>query len=192
MRFTSAATDISTVSTAYSNPAADPQFPDGTDFGAPSTSTVTGWTGSASSSYGYDPAAGFPTGGYILPPANFDKVRIAHAVIMSCAVLILFPAGGIIIRVLNHDHIVWIHAAFQMTAWVFYVAGAGMGIYLARSIFQVCLAATLPSPLRSTSLHTRSQKRQLTNIPPTRPAASTPSSASSSSASSPSSPYPKP
>ena len=186
-----AAIDVCVVSTAYSNPAADPQIPDGTDFSASSTSTVTGWTGSASSSYGYDPAAGFPTGDYILPPANFNKVRVAHAVIMSCAVLILFPAGGIIIRVLNHHHIVWIHAAFQMTAWVFYVAGAGMGIYLARNIFQVCRVAILTSPLRTT-LHTRASRRQLTKISPSRSAASTPSSASSSSASSRSNRYPRP
>ena len=88
---------------------------------------------------------------------------------MSCAVLILFPAGGIIIRVLNHHHIVWIHAAFQMIAWVFYVAGAGMGIYLARNIFQVCLVAILTSPLRSTPYtHDRKKDNSLTYHSPGR------------------------
>lgn len=110
------------------------------------------------SSYGYgDTSSNLPTGfppmDLVIPPANFLTVRIVHAAVMSTAVLFFFPFGGIVIRVLRHRHIVWIHAALQMIGWTVYVAGAGMGIYLAKSINQVRVWMASPPWLQASSSH---------------------------------------
>ncbi|KAL2432183.1 hypothetical protein ABEF95_003861 [Exophiala dermatitidis] len=66
-------------------------------------------------------------------PANFNKVRVAHALLASSAFLVFFPLGGILVRIGNYRaQIVWIHAALQGFAYVVFATAAGLGIWMAR------------------------------------------------------------
>lgn len=56
---------------------------------------------------------------------------IAHGVLASLAFVILFPAGAIAIRLASFPGVVWVHGAFQVFAFLVYVAAFGLGVYLA-------------------------------------------------------------
>lgn len=56
---------------------------------------------------------------------------IAHGVLASLAFVILFPAGAIAIRLASFPGVVWIHAAFQVFAYLVYIAAFGLGVYIA-------------------------------------------------------------
>lgn len=56
---------------------------------------------------------------------------IAHGVLASLAFVILFPAGAIAIRLASFPGIVWFHAAFQIFAYLVYIAAFGLGVYIA-------------------------------------------------------------
>jgi hypothetical protein len=56
---------------------------------------------------------------------------IAHGVLASLAFVILFPAGAIAIRLASFPGVAWLHGAFQIFAFMVYIAAAGLGIYLA-------------------------------------------------------------
>lgn len=62
---------------------------------------------------------------------NQRTMLIAHGVLASLAFVILFPAGAIAIRLASFPGIVWLHAAFQVFAYLVYIAGFGLGVYLA-------------------------------------------------------------
>ncbi|KAH7082403.1 hypothetical protein FB567DRAFT_105717 [Paraphoma chrysanthemicola] len=59
------------------------------------------------------------------------KMQIAHGVLASLAFVGLFPMGSIAIRLASFPGIVWIHAAFQIFAYLVYIAGFGLGVYIA-------------------------------------------------------------
>lgn len=56
---------------------------------------------------------------------------IAHGVLASLAFVILFPAGAIAIRLASFRGVVWFHAAFQVFAYLVYIAAFGLGVYIA-------------------------------------------------------------
>jgi hypothetical protein len=56
---------------------------------------------------------------------------IAHGVLASLAFVILFPAGAIAIRLASFPGVIWLHAAFQVFAYLVYIAAFGLGVYLA-------------------------------------------------------------
>ena len=56
---------------------------------------------------------------------------IAHGVLASLAFVILFPAGAITIRLASFPGVVWLHAAFQIFAYLVYIAAFGLGVYIA-------------------------------------------------------------
>ncbi|KAF3006807.1 hypothetical protein E8E13_010450 [Curvularia kusanoi] len=56
---------------------------------------------------------------------------IAHGVLASLAFVILFPAGAIAIRLASFPGVVWLHAAFQVFAYLVYIAAFGLGVYIA-------------------------------------------------------------
>jgi hypothetical protein len=56
---------------------------------------------------------------------------IAHGVLASLAFVILFPAGAIAIRLASFPGVVWFHAAFQVFAYLIYIAAFGLGVYIA-------------------------------------------------------------
>ncbi|KNG48411.1 CBD9-like protein [Stemphylium lycopersici] len=62
---------------------------------------------------------------------NRREMVIAHGVLASLAFVVLFPAGSIAIRLASFPGLVWIHGAFQIFAYVVYIAGFGLGAYLA-------------------------------------------------------------
>ena len=62
---------------------------------------------------------------------NQRTMLIAHGVLASLAFVILFPSGAIAIRLASFPGVVWLHAAFQVFAYLVYIAGFGLGVYLA-------------------------------------------------------------
>lgn len=56
---------------------------------------------------------------------------IAHGVLAALAFVILFPAGAIAIRLASFPGVVWFHAAFQVFAYLVYIAAFGLGVYIA-------------------------------------------------------------
>jgi hypothetical protein len=65
---------------------------------------------------------------------NQRTMLIAHGVLASLAFVILFPTGSIAIRLASFPGIVWIHAAFQIFAYLVYIAAFGLGVYLATEL----------------------------------------------------------
>lgn len=60
-----------------------------------------------------------------------QKMLIAHGVLASLAFVVLFPAGAIAIRLASFPGVIWLHAAFQVFAYLVYIAGFGLGVYIA-------------------------------------------------------------
>jgi hypothetical protein len=56
---------------------------------------------------------------------------IAHGVLASLAFVILFPAGSIAIRLASFPGVVWLHGAFQIFAYLIYIAAFALGVRLA-------------------------------------------------------------
>ncbi|KAF2428785.1 CBD9-like protein [Tothia fuscella] len=55
----------------------------------------------------------------------------AHGIMAGLAFAVLFPFGAISIRLLSFPGLVWFHAAFQAFAYLTYIIGFGLGIYIA-------------------------------------------------------------
>lgn len=66
--------------------------------------------------------------------SNQRSMLIAHGVLASLAFVILFPSGSIAIRLASFPGIVWLHAAFQVFAYLVYIAAFGLGVYLATQL----------------------------------------------------------
>lgn len=64
-------------------------------------------------------------------PSERRTMLIAHGVLASLAFVIFFPAGAIAIRLASFPGVVWFHAAFQVFAYLVYIAAFGLGIYIA-------------------------------------------------------------
>lgn len=68
---------------------------------------------------------------------NRDSQRrklIAHGVLASLAFVIFFPAGAIAIRMASFPGVVWLHGAFQIFAYIVYIAGFGLGVNIASDL----------------------------------------------------------
>ncbi|KAH8719184.1 integral membrane protein [Phaeosphaeriaceae sp. PMI808] len=63
--------------------------------------------------------------------SNTRNMLIAHGVLASLAFVIFFPAGAIAIRLASFPGVVWFHAAFQVFAYLVFIASFGLGVYLA-------------------------------------------------------------
>ncbi|KAF2503213.1 CBD9-like protein [Lophium mytilinum] len=59
------------------------------------------------------------------------KMIAAHGVVAALAFVILFPAGAISIRLATFPGVIWLHAAFQIFAYIVYIAAVGLGVYIA-------------------------------------------------------------
>jgi hypothetical protein len=75
--------------------------------------------------------AGFTPIGSSGGSGNTRLMLIAHGILASLAFVILFPAGAIAIRLASFPGVVWLHAAFQIFAYLVYIAAFGLGVYLA-------------------------------------------------------------
>jgi hypothetical protein len=62
---------------------------------------------------------------------NQRKMLIAHGTLAALAFVILFPTGAIAMRLLSFHGLIWFHAAWQIFTYLVYIAGFGLGVYLA-------------------------------------------------------------
>jgi len=70
-------------------------------------------------------------------PQYYNQVKIAHAVLGSLAWVIFFPLGAILVRLLKPPYAVRVHGTIQIFAYSLLIAGAGMGIWMARWTLRV-------------------------------------------------------
>lgn len=56
---------------------------------------------------------------------------VAHGVLAALAFVIFFPFGAIAIRLASFRGIAWIHGAFQIFAYLVFIAAFGLGVYIA-------------------------------------------------------------
>ncbi|OAA58442.1 integral membrane protein [Niveomyces insectorum RCEF 264] len=56
--------------------------------------------------------------------------RNVHGILTSICIVILFPLGAILMRLLPGQLAVWAHAGFQTIAYLGFIAGACLGLYL--------------------------------------------------------------
>jgi hypothetical protein len=91
----------------------------------------TGSDGNSNSNSNSNTNAGFTPLNAAQGGPNRQAMLIAHGVLASLAFVILFPAGAIAIRLASFPGVVWLHAAFQVFAYLVYIAGFGLGVYMA-------------------------------------------------------------
>lgn len=60
------------------------------------------------------------------------QARSVHGALAALAMVVLFPVGSIAMRVIPGP--IWIHAMAQIIAYVVYIAGVGLGLYLVREV----------------------------------------------------------
>jgi hypothetical protein len=65
---------------------------------------------------------------------NRQKILIAHGVLASLAFVIFFPVGSIMIRLGTFRGVWLIHGIFQLFAYVIYIVGFGIGVYMVNNI----------------------------------------------------------
>jgi len=65
------------------------------------------------------------------PPSNYNKVRMAHAILGPVAFALLFPFGAMFIRVFDFRGMVWAHAGWMMATYTVILASMGMGVWMA-------------------------------------------------------------
>ncbi|GAW14501.1 hypothetical protein ANO14919_039040 [Xylariales sp. No.14919] len=81
------------------------------------------------SSGGLSPSFGFPTDGFDI--ASVMNFPVAHGALAATAFGFLFPLGAILVRVAPGRDALFAHGFLQVLAYAAYVAGAGLGLYLA-------------------------------------------------------------
>ena len=74
------------------------------------------------------------------------RILIAHGVLASLVFVMLLPIGAISVRVLSSPWLVKFHAAWQIFAMLVYVAGFGLGVYIADELAYVSPPPHIPSP----------------------------------------------
>ena len=87
-------------------------------------------SGSDNSINGFGPLAYF--GGFDLQKAK--RIRFAHGVFASLAMVVFFPVGAISIRIIPGRLAVVVHAAFQLLAYTIYTIAVGLGIWMVIAI----------------------------------------------------------
>lgn len=90
------------------------------------TSTSSGSDSSPSSDGSSSQGDGEPS-----MPADFENVRMAHAIMAPIAFVLLFPIGAMGIRLLSFPGLVWIHACWMAFAYLIVLASMGMGVWIA-------------------------------------------------------------
>ncbi|KAI0417896.1 hypothetical protein F5X98DRAFT_363420 [Xylaria grammica] len=88
-----------------------------------------GGGGNTGSSGGLSPSFGFPTDGFDI--ASVMNFPVAHGALAATAFGFLFPLGAILVRVVPGREALFAHGFLQVLAYAAYVAGAGLGLYLA-------------------------------------------------------------
>jgi len=62
------------------------------------------------------------------PPANYNMVRMAHAILAPLAFVLFFPFGAIAIRIFKFRNLVYFHAGWMVLTYILVLASMGMGI----------------------------------------------------------------
>jgi hypothetical protein len=62
------------------------------------------------------------------------RFRTIHGILAALAFVILFPSGSILLRTIPGRLSVWVHAAAQVIAYMVYIAGAGLGIWMVKEV----------------------------------------------------------
>ena len=62
------------------------------------------------------------------------RYRAIHGILASLALVVLFPIGSIFMRLVPGRAAVWVHAATQIIGFIIYVAAAGLGLHLVRTV----------------------------------------------------------
>ncbi|KAI0817125.1 hypothetical protein GGR55DRAFT_619121 [Xylaria sp. FL0064] len=111
-------------------------IPGGNGFGGNSgggdTSGGDGDDGSFSPSLGS--GLGFPYNENGLSIENILNFPVIHGALATLAFGFLFPLGAILMRVIPGKSALYTHGFIQILAYTTYIAGAGLGLYLASSI----------------------------------------------------------
>jgi len=76
-------------------------------------------------------------GGGSSSPTYYTKVVMAHAVLGILAWVIFFPLGAVLVRLIKSPAAARIHGYVQVFALVLFIAGAGMGIWMAKTTQQL-------------------------------------------------------
>lgn len=64
---------------------------------------------------------------------RITMMLIAHGTLAALAFVVFFPAGAIAMRLGNFPGLIWFHAAFQIFAYVVFIAAFGLGVYIANT-----------------------------------------------------------
>ncbi len=78
--------------------------------------------------------------------------RTIHGILASVAIVVLFPVGSILMRVVPGRAAIWVHAIFQTLAFLLYIAGAALGLYLIKTVQIPFAGGNLVRPLFSPSV----------------------------------------
>jgi len=71
------------------------------------------------------------------PPANYNMVRMAHAILAPLAFVLFFPFGAIAIRIFKFRNLVYFHAGWMVLTYILVLASMGMGIWMGRETDQI-------------------------------------------------------
>jgi len=63
-----------------------------------------------------------------------NKRLAAHGILAALAFVVLFPSGAIAVRLASFRFVVAFHAAFQVFAYLVYIAAFGLGVTLAKDL----------------------------------------------------------
>ncbi|KAF2728635.1 CBD9-like protein [Polyplosphaeria fusca] len=111
--------------------------PTGWPYGPGASPTASPWDHNKRQNVNYcdDSAnAGFTPLGSMGPSGNQRTMLIAHGTLAALAFVIFFPMGAIAIRLASFPGVVWLHAAFQVFAYLVYIAAFGLGVYIANGL----------------------------------------------------------
>ncbi|EFX00539.1 integral membrane protein [Grosmannia clavigera kw1407] len=78
--------------------------------------------------------------------------RTVHGILASLAIVVLMPVGAILMRIIPGRFAIWIHAIAQVLAYLLFVAGAALGLYLVNTVRFPFSGGSLLS-LSSTNAH---------------------------------------
>lgn len=97
-----------------------------------------------------DSSSGFPgLSGTSL--TNAIHYRTIHGILAVVAIVVLMPVGAVLMRIIPGRFAIWIHAVTQVLAYLLFVAGAALGIYLVQKVqipFEGGSLVRLPVPGR--------------------------------------------
>ena len=98
--------------------------------------------------------------------AIVGKATIAHGTIMGLAFVLFYPSGAMIIRLSSFPGVVWVHVGIQLFAYLFALAGLGLGIYIGVTPSYRVSCSRVPPSLPETSFRLIVEPKPLTNLYP--------------------------